>query len=248
MRRATAVLCFLAHAFDLLSSPPPVILLPNELPGGFGRYPASDRANFFSTMLMARVLITAFAPYDEWRENASWLALVRLTSELPDHPQVTTRRYPVDFDAMRQMVARDLETPYDVVLHLGQAPGSAALHLETFGLNIAGLSGERPDDFRPLSFDGPPAYRSELPLADWSRRLRAAGVPAQVSYHAGTYLCNATLYWSHHIIQQRGLATRAGFIHVPLDVSQTVSLARELPALATEVVVKGLQLILAECV
>lgn len=242
MRRARAVLCFVGAVGicfpDLLSGGPPVILLPN---------PAFDRAVSSRWLSMARVLITAFAPYDEWRENASWLALVRLTSELPDQPQITTRRYPVDFAAMRQMVARDLETPYDVVLHLGQAPGSAALHLETFGLNIAGMSNERPEEYRPLAADGPAAYRSGLPLAKWAKWLRTAGVPAQVSHHAGTYLCNATLYWSHHIIEQRGLPTKAGFIHIPLDVSQSVAHARELPSLATEVVVKGLQLILAEC-
>lgn len=197
---------------------------------------------------MTRVLLTAFGPYDQWRENASWLALVRLTQELPTRPEVTTRRYAVDFDVMRQMVARDLETPYDVALHLGQAPGSAALHLETTGLNIAGTSDERPEDFRRLAEDGPAAYRSELPMADWARKLRAAGIPAQVSHHAGTYLCNATLYWSHHVIAQRGLPTRAGFIHVPLDVSQAVSQVRELPAVATETVVAGLRLILAELV
>lgn len=195
---------------------------------------------------MPRVLLTAFGPYDEWRENASWLALVRLTQELPERPQVTTRRYPVDFDAMRQMVARDLETPYDIALHLGQAPGSAALHLEMFGLNIAGMSSQRPEDYGPLVADGPAAYRCELPLADWARKLSAAGVPAQVSYHAGTYLCNATLYWSHHVIRERSLPTKAGFIHVPLDTSQAVASARELPSLPTEVVVEGLKAILSE--
>jgi pyrrolidone-carboxylate peptidase len=98
---------------------------------------------------MPRVLLTAFGPYDEWRENASWLALVRLTQELPEQPEVTTRRYPVDFDQMKRMVVRDLEAGYDIALHLGQAPGSAALHLEMFGLNIAGVSNARPEDYRP---------------------------------------------------------------------------------------------------
>jgi pyroglutamyl-peptidase len=196
---------------------------------------------------MPRVLLTAFGPYDEWRENASWLALVRLTQELPEQPEVTTRRYPVDFDQMKRMVARDLETPYDVVLHLGQAPGSAAVHLEMFGLNIAGVSNERPDDYRVLVADGPPAYQSELPLGDWARMLRAAGVPAAVSHHAGTYLCNATLYWSQHVIRERSLPTKAGFIHVPLDVSQVLATSREMPSLSSEVVAAGLKLILAEC-
>jgi pyroglutamyl-peptidase len=193
-----------------------------------------------------RVLLTAFGPYDQWEQNASWLALVRLTQQMPTRPAVTTRRYPVDFDAMRQMLARDLESPYDVALHLGQAPGSAALHLETTGLNIAGASDERPENFRPLLEGGPVAYRSELPLAAWAAKLRAAGIPAQVSHHAGTYLCNATLYWSQHLIAERGLPTRAAFIHVPLDVSQVVAQARELPSLPTETVVAGLRLILAE--
>jgi pyroglutamyl-peptidase len=198
-------------------------------------------------MPMPRVLLTAFGPYDEWRENASWLALVRLTQELPEQPEVTTRRYPVDFDAMRKMVARDLEAPYDVALHLGQDPGSAALHLEMFGLNLAGVSNERPEDDRPLVTGAPPAYQSELPLGDWARMLRAAGVPAQVSHHAGTCLCNATLYWSHHLIRERSLPTKAGLIHVPLDVSQALTHPREIPSLSSDVVAAGLKLILAEC-
>jgi pyroglutamyl-peptidase len=118
--------------------------------------------------------------------------------------------------------------------------------LETTALNIAGTSDALPEEFRPLTDDGPVAYRSALPLAAWAKSLRAAGVPAQVSHHAGTFLCNATLYWSHHVIAERGLPTRAAFVHVPLDVSQVVTQSRELPALATETVVAGLRLILAE--
>ncbi len=51
---------------------------------------------------MTRVLLTAFEPYDTWKANASWLALVDLTSDLPSQPQVTTRLYPVDFDQLRE--------------------------------------------------------------------------------------------------------------------------------------------------
>jgi pyroglutamyl-peptidase len=58
-----------------------------------------------------------------------------------------------------------------------------------------------------------------LPLADWATKLRGAGIPAQVSYHAGTYLCNATLYYSHYLIERMKLTTRAAFLHLPLDVA-----------------------------
>ena len=51
---------------------------------------------------MPRVLLTAFEPYDRWKANASWLALVQLTQHLPDEPQITTRLYPVDFAEMKK--------------------------------------------------------------------------------------------------------------------------------------------------
>ena len=40
---------------------------------------------------MPRVLVTAFGPYGGWQENASWLAIVELTRNLPSHPEITTR-------------------------------------------------------------------------------------------------------------------------------------------------------------
>ena len=100
---------------------------------------------------------------------------------------------------------------------------AARIQLEAIGLNIGGSSSQSPDQYRPLSDDGPVAYRSDLPLADWAVKLRRAGVPAQVSYHAGNYLCNTTLYWSHYLIERMALATQSAFIHVPLDISQVVN-------------------------
>ena len=169
---------------------------------------------------MTRVLITAFDPYDRWRQNASWLALIELTRELPARPQVVTRRYPVEFAAVREKLASDLSGGFDFALHLGQAPGAGVVRLEMFGVNIGGHSDECPDTFSPLEADGPAAYRSALPLGDWAASLRQEGIPAGVSYHAGTYLCNATLYWSHYFAERRGLPTRSTFIHLPLASSQ----------------------------
>jgi pyroglutamyl-peptidase len=184
---------------------------------------------------MTSVLITAFRPYAPWLANASWLALVEMTKDLPPEPQVTTRLYPVEFAALRERLEEDLEENYDVVLHLGQAPGAAEIRLEAIGLNVGEDSGENPHRFFALAEDGPLAYRSRLPLDTWARDLRAAGLPAVVSHHAGIYLCNAALYWTHHILAQRGRSTRVGFMHVPLDPSQLDGDAKtpSLPAIAS---------------
>src|SRR4051794_17606849 len=113
---------------------------------------------------MPTILLTAFEPYDRWPENASWLALVELTRELPVDVKVVTRRYPVDFSAARQRLSDDLSSNFDFALHLGQAPGIARVHLEAVGINVGGHSSQTPDAFQPLVANGPVAYQSQLPL------------------------------------------------------------------------------------
>ncbi|HKD36585.1 MAG TPA: pyroglutamyl-peptidase I [Pirellulales bacterium] len=195
---------------------------------------------------MPSVLLTAFEPYDRWSSNASWLALVELTQELPKSPVITTRLYPVDFAAVKQRLTKDLTANYDYAIHLGQAPGSSRVQLEAIGLNIGGSSHQSPDEFLPLSDDGPIGYRSPLPLAAWAVKLREAGIPAQVSYHAGTYLCNATLYWTCYLAERLSIKTEAAFIHLPLDVSQVVAEPHGMPSLPTALATKALRLILEQ--
>lgn len=195
---------------------------------------------------MGTVLLTAFAPYDRWQENSSWLTLVELTKDLPDSPQVTTRRYPVDFAKMQQQLLADLEAEYDYVLHLGQAPGSGLLRLESVGVNVAGRTDQLPEEFRPIIAGGPVAYQSRLPLAAWSGKLRGSGIPCRVSYHAGTYLCNAALYCTHYFAEQRNLKTQAAFIHVPLAPSQVLHEQQDLATMPSTTAAQGVRLILNE--
>ncbi|HEX3998200.1 MAG TPA: pyroglutamyl-peptidase I [Pirellulales bacterium] len=195
---------------------------------------------------MKTVLITAFEPYDRWKTNASWLALVQLTQNLPARPKIVTRLYPVDFSTVKQRLGDDLATGFDYAIHLGQAPGSSRVQLEAIGINVGGSSTEAPDQYRALADDGPVAYRSPLPLGDWAVKLRAAGIPAQVSYHAGTYLCNATLYWSCYLTERMGLNTRAAFVHLPLDTSQVVSEPHGAASFPAALSAAALRLILGE--
>jgi pyroglutamyl-peptidase len=193
---------------------------------------------------MPTVLITAFEPYDIWRENSSWLALLALTRDLPVDPRVVTRRYPVDFQTARQRLEADLQANYDFALHLGQAPGSGRIALEAIGLNVGGLSSQMPDEFQQLDVQGPVAYRSDLPLAQWAARIREADIPAAVSYHAGTYLCNAALYLSLHTAKIRGLKTRSTFIHLPLAPQQVLGQRSDVATLPSEHAAAAIKLIL----
>ncbi|WP_254507089.1 pyroglutamyl-peptidase I [Anatilimnocola floriformis] len=192
------------------------------------------------------VLITAFEPYDRWPTNASWEALVALTRELPTSPRVVTRRYPVDFAKTRGKLLEDLSANYDYSIHLGQAPGSSHIHLEALAINVAGEAGQSPTDFRPLVPDGPTAYRTTLPLAAWAAKIRAANIPVQVSYHAGTYLCNGIYYLAQHIAAEQKLKTQSAFVHLPHSPEQVLHERGDAASLPTSSCVEALRLILSE--
>lgn len=195
---------------------------------------------------MSRALVTAFEPYDIWNENASWLTLVELTKDLPENPSLTTRRYPVDYDQLRQRLATDLAMGFDYVLHLGQAPGSCGVRLETVGINQATNDSGSSTGCVPLIEDGPMAYRTGLPAIALRDALIAANIPAEVSTHAGTYLCNAALYLAHHVIAAEGLTTKAMFIHLPLDVPQAAKHPTEIASLPASVSAEAIRIILRE--
>ena len=196
---------------------------------------------------MARVLLTGFGPYGCWTENASWLALIELTRHLPPELDITTRLYPVDLAAVRRNLEQDLPG-HDYAIHLGQAPGSTSIQLEAIGINIGGVTIADLSQPQPLEPEGPVAYQSCLPLGVWAGLLRNAGIPAQVSYHAGTYLCNAILYLTHYLCERRGWATRATFVHLPLAPAQAIHHAQHehLAALPSATAADALRLILEQ--
>jgi pyroglutamyl-peptidase len=114
--------------------------------------------------------------------------------------------------------------------------------VERIGINIddaavADNAGARPID-EPIAQPGPAAYFATVPVKAMVEAMRAAGVPAEVSNSAGTFVCNHLLYGVLHYIASQGLATRAGFIHVPYAEAQVLD-KRGTPAMAVETMVRG---------
>ncbi len=175
---------------------------------------------------MTRVLITSFAPYDRWKENSSWLAMVDFTGWYDGSLDIVTRRYPVDLTKMSEKLRDDLRGDFDLAIHLGQSPGSPLVKIESVGLNVRG-------DGTPLIENAPAAYRSELDLTETSRLLTDAGIPNELSHHAGTYLCNAALFLSHHYTKEMNNNTKAVFVHLPLTPSQAAKDSSRLASMST---------------
>ena len=167
---------------------------------------------------MPRVLITAFGLYQSWKANASWLTLVELTKNMPDIPEVTTRLYPVNLKECREKLSADLDLGFDYAIHLGQAPGCPTIQFENFAINVL----EEGDQRSKIDANGPVAFETNLPVAEWTSRIRESGIPATQSDHAGTYLCNAIYYLSQLLSQAKGLQTQSLFIHLPITTGQAI--------------------------
>lgn len=186
---------------------------------------------------VSRVLLTAFEPYDRWSENASWLALVDLTRWYEGPAEIVTRRYPVDLAAMSERLRKDLQDGFDLTIHVGQAPGAAAIRLESVGLNLRG-------DGSPIIPDAPDAIRTRLSLEPACQKLRSAGIPATVSHHAGTFLCNAALFLSQYYADTMGLPNRTAFVHVPVAPTQVAHDREPRPSMSTPMVSAALALLI----
>ncbi len=172
--------------------------------------------------------------------------MMEMLRDQPSQLQLTTRRYPVELGALQDRLSADLRRPYDAVLHLGQSPGSVSVKLEAIAVNAAGCIGEQGEELPPLVEDGPTAYRSRMPLGAWAAALRESHIPAAVSYHAGTFLCNATMYLTHHWTRNQRQHMPVGFVHLPLAMEQVASLQRSMPCLPTETLGSALRLILEQ--
>jgi pyroglutamyl-peptidase len=73
--------------------------------------------------------------------------------------------------------------------------------------------GAQPVD-APVVDGGPAARFTTLPAKAAVAAVRGAGIPAGVTYSAGTYVCNATFYALQHALAERP-GVLSGFVHVP---------------------------------
>lgn len=157
---------------------------------------------------------------------------------------VTTRRYPVDLQLLKDRLYKDLEHGFDAILHLGQSPGASAIHLETIAVNIAGVTYNSGRLWGPLVDGAPTAYQSGLPLDLMRDELTNEKIPTSITYHAGTYLCNAIFYLSHHWHASRQKNCQIGFAHFPLMTEQVVEARREMASLTKLELAKAIAIML----
>ena len=132
----------------------------------------------------------------------------------------------------------------DVVLNVGQAGGRACVSVEQVAINLAEASipdnaGDQPVD-QPLQPEGPAAYFATIPVKAVVKNIRDHGIPCQISYTAGTYVCNCVMYNVLHLAAVKYPHIRAGFIHVPYAEEQAAN-KPGVPSASLESIAKALE-------
>jgi len=193
-----------------------------------------------------RALVTGFDPFGGEATNAAREAVRRLPPRIGEI-EIGTAVLPTSYArSMPELEAAILRTRPRIVLCVGQAGERAALNVERVAINVQDAAlpdndGAQPID-RPIVAGGTPARFSTLPIKEAVAALRAAGLPAEISNSAGTFVCNHVFYGLMGIAARQKHRFRAGFLHVPQLPDQ--ARARGGPSLPAEDVVRGIEAIL----
>jgi len=188
------------------------------------------------------VLLTGFEPFDRDPVNPSGEAVHLVSDRWSGPEELVTATLPVTFagaaDRLRELIA---DHAPDVVIASGLAGGRAAIGVERIAVNL--IDARIPDNegAQPIdepSIEGAPAARfATLPVKAIAARIAEAGIPAEVSYSAGTFVCNHVFFTA---LEAAASVTRVGFVHVPWSAEHAPT--ADAPALPLADIARALEL------
>lgn len=203
-------------------------------------------------MTALKVLLTAFEPFGGEAINPSLEIALALTGSVIGGHRIVGQVLPVAFGETPHTLRQALQAERpQLVIALGQAGGRSEISLERVAINlidarIADNAGVQPVD-RPVLAGAPSAYFSTLPIKAMRNALHAEGIPAQISFSAGTFVCNQVFYLvMHELVAMRSTA-RAGFIHVPYLPAQA-AFHRGAPSMALDTMIAGVRFAIAAAI
>ena len=191
-----------------------------------------------------KVLVTGFNPFGGEKINPALEAVKRLPSEIAG-AEIATLEIPTVFiKSGRALESGIKELQPDIVICVGQAGGRSIIAIEKVAINLAEArikdnEGNQPTD-RKIKEDGENAYFTSLPAKAMVMNIRKNGIPANISYTAGTFVCNDIMYTLLYLIDKKYPGIRGGFIHVPYVPEQTVGKPDGTPSMSLGMIRDGL--------
>ena len=179
------------------------------------------------------LLVTGFDPFGGESVNPSFEAVKALPDKIGEWRIIRLLIPTVYEKAPALALERAKEISASAVLCIGQAGGRAAVTPEVIGINLREAS--IPDNEgrlcsgEPIEKGGAAAYFSTLPVREMVAAIKKEGLPSSLSYSAGAFVCNDTLYSLLRVFD--GTPVRVGFIHIPFIPEQTAD-KKGVPSLA----------------
>ena len=192
-----------------------------------------------------KILVTGFDPFGGQSLNPAFEAVKLLPDEICG-AEIIKVEIPTVFGRCAEKVEEAIKAHNpDCVLCVGQAGGRSSITVEKVAINycdarIADNDGNQPLDCK-IKEDGENAYFASLPVKAMVENCRKKGIPANLSFTAGTYVCNDVMYRLLYMIDKTYNNIKGGFIHVPFAVQQATNYADGMASWEISTIAKGLE-------
>lgn len=171
-----------------------------------------------------KVLVTGFGPYGEVLENPSQTVVETLAKRQWKPRGAVEMHYavlPVQYEAAtRKLIDLINQLKPQALIQLGVWDMAENFRLEQQARNHVYSDAADTAGNKPASAEVQPGGTEELatrlPLKTISKQLAQKKIPFHLGENAGEYICNFTFYKVLDYLRQSGLATLAGFIHIPV--------------------------------
>ena len=181
-----------------------------------------------------KFLFTGFKPYSRFKHNPSEKLIKIISSNRTELEKefgvkIFSHVLDVSYKESEKEISELIErVAPDFIVSFGMAPKARKIMIERVALNLDDCkrrdkSGEVRLGKEIVSL-APAAFFSQLPIQELLRTFLKEGISAEISNHAGTYICNHVFYFAIYKTKSLGLKTKVGFIHLPKIVSKNTLL------------------------
>ena len=188
-----------------------------------------------------KIIVTGFDPFGGETINPS-IECVKALPEIEGVELIRLELPTVFKESAKRLNEVINDVKPDAVLSVGQAGGRAGITMERIAINVDDARipdniSQQPID-EAIQLDGEAAYFTTLPIKRIVKAIREAGIPAEVSNSAGTFVCNHIMYQSLFAATKADKPFKAGFMHIPFIPEQTT----DKPSLPLEESTKAVQI------
>jgi Pyrrolidone-carboxylate peptidase (N-terminal pyroglutamyl peptidase) len=145
------------------------------------------------------ILITGFKPYSVFKRNPSGEIAELLNGSYFKGMEVVGLSLDVKHSVIEEGFKKELEKGYDIIISTGLSPGRTVIGIEKIAVNWQGdykdEEGSTPKPGKIIE-DAPDGIFSRLPVEDIVHSLRSSKIPSEISFTAGTFLCNKIFFYS----------------------------------------------------